>query len=124
MPSAHLFLWAFASRRASVTAKCRFPRFSRAIVLAAFAAVPSLSFAVDYTWNAPAGGSFATTTNWSPASPVGGPAAADRAIFNLNNTYVVTFPASTTNAAFRETQGNVGFDIGSGRTYTITGSSA
>ena len=78
--------------------------------------------AADFTWNNPAGGAYATGTNWTPNAPAGGPGVLDRSIFNLNNTYSVTFGANVENAGFQQSQGEVTFDIGSGRSYTVNSS--
>ena len=67
----------------------------------------SVAEATDYTWNNAAGGAYATGTNWTPNSPAGGPGNLDRSIFNLNNTYAVTFGANVENAGFRQIAGRM-----------------
>lgn len=46
--------------------------------------------AISYTWNGGAGGAWATTTNWTPNSQVGGPAGGDSVTFNLGTAMSVT----------------------------------
>ena len=82
----------------------------------------SVAGAADYTWNNAGGGDYATGTNWTPNAPAGAPGSLDRSIFNLNNTYTVTFGANVVNAGFAQSRGNVTFGIGGGRTYTLNSS--
>jgi T5SS/PEP-CTERM-associated repeat protein len=84
--------------------------------------VVSAARAADYTWNNPGGGDYATGTNWTPSAPAGGPGNTDRSVFNLNNVYTVTFAANVENAGFQQSQGDITFNIGTARTYTVNSS--
>lgn len=52
----------------------------------------------NYSWNTAAGGAWATTTNWTPTAPVGGPGNTDTATFSQNITAnaTITLPATIT----------------------------
>lgn len=79
--------------------------------------VLSLGGGGDYVWTNPLGGAFATPENWSPTGP---PGPADRAVFDLPQSYAVEFPAAddTTNDRLLVNGGDVTFDL-QGRTYTL-----
>src|SRR5438552_17756382 len=72
----------------------------------------------NVNWMNAAGGNFNTGANWSGNVP---PGTADRAVFNLSNTYTTTFDVSPTTSELRVTAGNVSF-ITSGvpRTYMVS----
>jgi fibronectin-binding autotransporter adhesin len=72
--------------------------------------------AANFTWNNAAGGFFGLGSNWTP---VGTPAAADAALFQLPNTYTVTFFAPATNTQFSVTDGTVTLNL-DGQAYTLT----
>src|SRR5438045_6301112 len=72
--------------------------------------------AADRSWNNPAGGNFATTTNWTAAFPT----ASDNAVFNINGgVYTVSFTAPAQTAQTRVQRDNVTFALG-GFTYNVT----
>src|SRR5688572_11159379 len=74
------------------------------------------ALAVDRDWVNGSGGFFQTTTNWDP---IGVPNAADRAIFDLNGTYTVSFIGSRTNSRLLVSDGDVTFDLNAA-TYTLS----
>jgi hypothetical protein len=69
-------------------------------------------------WTSATGGEFTTSGNWDTY-----PGTGDVALFNLDNTYPVTFAASVTNlnAKFNASDGDVTLNIGSGKTWELTG---
>jgi hypothetical protein len=70
------------------------------------------------TWNNTSGGAFSTASNWSTLVP----GSSDTALFNLSNTYNVTFDTNPTNSAFTVSGGNVTWlTNGTAKTYTISG---
>lgn len=79
--------------------------------------VLSLADTADYAWVNPLGGHFAMPSNWDPHGP---PGPTSRAIFDLPESYTVTFPAGidVTNDRLLVNGGDVTFDL-SGRTYTL-----
>ena len=50
-------------------------------------------------WNELSGGDYETQAFWTPSSPVGGPTLSDNAMFDLPDSYTVTFNSSPTNNA-------------------------
>src|SRR5688572_25046420 len=88
------------------------PRYRfRAIVCAAVVAQLLLTVsarAVDHDWVDSAGGFFQDTTNWDP---VGVPGADDRAVFNLNGAYTVSFFGDNTSARLTVARDNVTLDL-------------
>lgn len=73
--------------------------------------VPLAAIGTTRSWNNPAGGSAATTTNWSPN---GTPGSGDLLMFNLNSSYIVSWasPADTA-ATMNLDQGHIRFNIAS-----------
>lgn len=98
--------------------------FRRLAVLLAMAANVDRAAAETVRWVAPDGGSYSAAGNWNPA---GVPGAADVALFDLSDAYVVTFPAQRprpgepTNRAVHIYDDEVTFDLNS-RTLTLTDS--
>lgn len=76
-------------------------------------------FAADRDWSNVGGGIFANPFNWENQLM---PGAADRAIFNLDSNYTVTFTTSPTNARVRVGDDTVTFNL-STQTYTLTSAS-
>lgn len=76
-------------------------------------------FAADREWSNVSGGIFANPFNWENQLV---PGAADRAIFNLDSTYTVTFTNSPTNARVRVGDDTVTFNLAT-QTYTLTSAS-
>ncbi len=82
-----------------------------------------LIHADPYNWDNSAGGIFNTAGNWDPEGP---PIAGDNALFELENTYTVTFGSGVTNNRLFIGAGNVTFDLTSGPnpedqyTYALT----
>lgn len=72
----------------------------------------------DYVWNEPLGGVFDDPMHWTPAGP---PSTGDRAIFDLPDSYTVTFPGNQTftNAKLLVNGGEVRLDL-SGSTYILS----
>ncbi len=102
-------------------------RLSRAIVVLVLPlAHIDRAAAETVRWNVPGGGSYYTAANWAPT---GVPGAADVSLFDLSETYVVTFPAlrprpgEPMNRAVYVYDDDVTFDL-NGRTLTLTDSGA
>jgi T5SS/PEP-CTERM-associated repeat protein len=85
-----------------------------AIILVSLVPVTATAQTVD--WNNLSGGSYFTTSNWTPA---GVPGAASTLRFNLNNTYNISFNANATASAVTLNQGDVGLQL-SGNTLQLT----
>ena len=85
-----------------------------------FLFLPCSLFADDSTWTSVTGGDFTNAANWGLD---GVPEPADRAIFNLANTYTVSWSANITNAnaSFQAASGTVTLNIGSS-TWLLTNS--
>src|SRR5262249_2527620 len=73
----------------------------------------------DSNWSNTSGGLWNTNTNWNPMVV---PTGANGAIFDLANTYTVTFDISPSISLFNVEAGTVTFALG-GRTLTTTGTS-
>lgn len=75
-------------------------------------------YATDYTWVGTTS-AWATSTNWSPAAPAGGPTSADRVIINT----VVSpklFPSTNANITVRSViMTSARLSIGAGTTFTV-----
>ncbi len=82
-----------------------------------------LIHAASYNWDNSAGGLFNTPGHWDPSGP---PIAGDNALFELANTYTVTFGSGVTNNRMFVGAGNVTLDLSSGPepadqyTYTLS----
>jgi len=97
-----------------------------AMVAACAGAVASPASAVNFIWNNSTGGDFLDPANWAQTGDDDGiPDANDGVFFNeasnLNGT--VTFSSDVTVSAiqFRSDTGVITFDIGAGKTFTVTG---
>ncbi len=77
------------------------------------------AWAAVYTWNGSGSALWATPANWTPAAPVGGPAAGDDVIIVLAGTQITAIPASTTISSLTMTSGGV--TITPAGALTITG---
>src|SRR5262245_26071240 len=75
------------------------------------------AWGVAFTWNDSSGGLFDDPANWTPAG--GPPGSGEDALFNLANTYTVTFQSDVTNATSTISNGTVSFQL-SGTTHTLT----
>jgi T5SS/PEP-CTERM-associated repeat protein len=85
-------------------------------------AISQVARGVDKDWTNTSGGFFQTTTNWDPA---GVPGSADRAIFDLNTNYNVTFFGGATNSRLLVSDDQVTFNLaGSQYNLTNTGSTS
>lgn len=74
-----------------------------------YEAIPAVSVSF---WNNPAGGAFGTASNWTPS---GTPPTTGTAIFDLNASYTVDFPAATTTIDSLEVRtDSVTFDLNTG----------
>lgn len=96
-----------------------FPRF---LLMGGLLIVGSLSSAVGetFTWNNAGGGSFETPGNWDPATPLGPPGPSDTAVFNLDETYIVTFAGDVDTGNLDIFNGVITFDIGAGNSYDLS----
>lgn len=77
---------------------------------------PALSCGADRSWTNASGGAFNVGTNWSDDTA---PGTDDKAIFELDETYTVTFPVDQTTDALDFLDGTVTFDL-DGETYTVS----
>jgi hypothetical protein len=85
----------------------------------AWALLARQSAAATNTWTNAGGGDFFAASNWSPAGP---PAAADDALFNLADNYLVTFSGSPTNSQLLFHSGSVTYLPAAStlQTYTLS----
>ena len=75
----------------------------RCAIVIVIALVARTARATNYTWNAPGGGTFQTTTNWLPN---GSPTISDTVIFgNPTGAYTVTLSAPVTMTGLQVSQG-------------------
>lgn len=63
----------------------------------------------DRNWINPLGGSWDTTSNWTPSVV---PTSAENAVFNLDNIYTVTFPTNASASNVIVNNGSVTFNLG------------
>jgi hypothetical protein len=96
-PTAGIFMLQSSTKPKRVSHR---PQFLLACLAAAF---PLSALAATDNWTNTSGGVFNVGSNWSSYPNV--PVAGDSAVFNLNNTYAVTFNFSPTNVAFQVQQG-------------------
>src|SRR6266568_3404113 len=76
------------------------------------------SEAAIFLWDNGAGGSYSTSSNWTPLGP---PGAADTARFNLGIGYAVSFTANQTASVLDVIAGTPTFSAGgAARTYTVS----
>lgn len=94
-------------------------KFGRSLLLPAFILVvgQSLLFSAEREWLTAAGGDFGTDLNWSDSQA---PGEFDTAMFDLGETFTVTFGNNHTNAFANIANGNVTFSLSPATTYTIT----
>ncbi len=75
-----------------------------------------IDFADGTKWTNAAGGTLSTGANWEGGVA---PGATVNGLFDLNNTYTVSVPASTSVRTLGVTNGNVTFDVAASQTLTL-----
>jgi autotransporter-associated beta strand protein len=76
--------------------------------------LPAIASATDYSWNSSPNANWATTTSWTPASPVGGPTSADNII---TPTFFGSLLVNVANAQVT----NWDYNTGSGVNWSVIG---
>lgn len=92
-------------------------RRASAIAVGAGLAVSGVALAADRNWNNLNGGIFGSPLNWSEVAAPGPP---DRPIFDINGTYVVTFPVSAVTSRLIVGRGDVTFSFENQSSYNST----